>query len=297
MRVLPGEDISCLNLYQPQTPRVLGAPSDFLQRGGFSFQQTLEPNAAEEENPWLLLQRDLGPNVVPAIGDFNSTQWILHKNLGEDVIIEDSNGKPLTLRLVGLLHGSLFQGEVLIAEDRFAAHFPERSGYGYFLIETESPAPHAASLEKDLAAYGLDVTPSAERLHAYRTIENTYLSTFQTLGGLGLLLGTLGLGILLVRNVFERSGELATLSACGFSRARLSTLLLYENGFLLLTGLSIGTSAALIAVAPRFYDPGPLPWISLCISLGLVLAAGLLASILALELALRRPLLQTLKAD
>jgi len=297
MRVLPGEDISCLNLYQPQTPRVLGAPSDFLHRGGFSFQQTLEPNAAEKENPWLLLQRDLGPDVVPAIGDFNSTQWILHKNLGEDVVIEDGNGKPLALRLVGLLHGSLFQGEVLIAEDRFAAHFPERSGYGYFLIETESPAPLAASLEKDLAAYGLDVTPSTERLHAYRAIENTYLSTFQTLGGLGLLLGTLGLGILLLRNVFERSGELATLSACGFSRARLSTLLLYENGFLLLTGLSIGTGAALIAVAPRFYDPGPLPWVSLCISLGLVLAAGLLASTLALELALRRPLLQTLKAD
>ena len=297
MRVLPGEDISCLNLYQPQTPRVLGAPAEFIARGGFPFQQTLELTPAENKNPWLLLQRDLGPGVVPAIGDFNSTQWILHKSLGEEVIIEDETGGKLALRLVGLLHGSLFQGELLIAADRFAAHFPSHSGYGYFLVETDQPSAVAAALEKDLSAYGLDATSSAARLQSYRAIENTYLSTFQTLGGLGLLLGTLGLGILLMRNVLERSGELATLSACGFRRAQLAGMLLYENGFLLLTGLLIGSAAALVAVAPRLFDPSPFPWASLSAALGLVLITGLLASFIAVRLALRRPLLGTLKGD
>jgi len=33
-----------------------------------------------------------------------------------------------------------------------------------------------------------------EKLAAFHRVENTYLSTFQALGGLGLLLGTLGLG-------------------------------------------------------------------------------------------------------
>ena len=292
-RVLPGDDVSCLNLYIPQTPRVLGAPAEFVQRGGLPFRQTLPLTPDERTNPWRLLQRDLGPGVIPAIGDFNSAQWILHKRLGDDIPIAEG----LSLRLVGLLDGSLFQSELLIAEDRFAAHFPEREGYSYFLVETEQPAAVAAALEKELAAYGLDATLSTERLRGYRAVENTYLATFQTLGLLGLLLGTLGLGILILRNVLERSGELAALSACGFRRARLGTMLLYEHGFLLLAGEGIGSVAALIAVAPRLFDPTPLPWASLGISLGLVFAAGLLACAAASYSALRRPLLAALKAE
>ena len=292
-RVLPGDDVSCLNLYIPQTPRVLGAPAEFIQRGSLPFRQTLNLTPDERANPYRLLQRDLGPGVIPAIGDFNSAQWILHKRLGDDIPIAEG----LAVRLVGLLDGSLFQSELLIAEDRFAAHFPEREGYGYFLVETEQPATVATALEKGLAAYGLDATLSAERLRGYRAVENTYLATFQTLGLLGLLLGTLGLGILILRNVLERSGELAALSACGFRRARLGAMLLYEHGFLLLAGEGIGSVAALIAVAPRLFDPTPLPWVSLSISLGLVFAAGLLACAAASHSALRRPLLAALKAE
>ena len=39
LRVLPGEDASCLNLYQPESPRVLGVPETLVDRGGFVFQQ------------------------------------------------------------------------------------------------------------------------------------------------------------------------------------------------------------------------------------------------------------------
>ena len=292
-RVLPGDDVSCLNLYIPQTPRILGAPAEFVQRGGLPFRQTLPLTPDERTNPYRLLQRDLGPGVIPAIGDFNSAQWILHKRLGDDIPIAEG----VAVRLVGLLDGSLFQSELLIAEDRFAAHFPEREGYGYFLVETAQPAAVATTLEKGLAAYGLDATLSAEHLRGYRAVENTYLATFQTLGLLGLLLGTLGLGILILRNVLERSGELAALSACGFRHARLGAMLLYEHGFLLLAGEGTGSIAALIAVAPRLFDPTPLPWASLGISLGLVFAAGLLACAAASHLALRRPLLAALKAE
>jgi len=292
-RVLPGDDVSCLNLYIPQTPRVLGAPTEFVQRGGLPFRQTLALTPDERANPYRLLQRDLGPGIIPAIGDFNSAQWILHKSLGDDIPIAEG----VAVRLVGLLDGSLFQSELLIAEDRFAAHFPEREGYGYFLVETAQPAAVATALEKGLASYGLDATLSAERLRGFRAVENTYLATFQTLGLLGLLLGTLGLGILILRNVLERSGELAALSACGFRRARLRAMLLYEHGFLLLAGEGIGSVAALIAVAPRLFDPTPLPWASLSVSLGLVFAAGLLACAAASHSALRRPLLAALKAE
>jgi ABC-type antimicrobial peptide transport system permease subunit len=303
-RLLPGEDASCLNLYRPQKPRILGASHGFIRRGGFQFQGT----TTAKENPWELLQDELEPGVIPAIGDYNSAQWILHLGLGDDLSIQNESGGQLKLRLVGVLQSSIFQSELLISEANFKKHFPGQSGYAYFLIQTPSIADSAAfsestehighTLERALDDYGLDVASTTEKLASYRAVENTYLSTFQTLGGLGLLLGTLGLGIVLLRNVIERSGELATLRAFGFRRAILSLMLLWENGFLLLIGILIGTVSALIAVAPHLTTPGvQVPWSSLMMTLVSVFLVGIIASAIAVYFALRRPLLPALKHD
>ena len=296
-RLLPGEDASCLNLYRPQKPRILGAAQNFIERGGFQFQGT----TAAKENPWELLEAELEPGVIPAIGDYNSVQWILHLELGNELSIPDELGETLRLRLVGVLQRSIFQSELLISEANFKKHFPSQSGYAYFLIQTPSALTEGTehighTLESALEDYGLDVTSTTEKLASYRVVENTYLSTFQTLGGLGLLLGTLGLGIVLLRNVIERSGELATLRAFGFRRATLSMMLLSENGFLLLIGILIGTVSALIAVAPHLTTPGAqVPWLSLMMTLVSIFLVGTVASAIAVYFALRRPLLPALK--
>src|SRR5204863_8811878 len=99
--------------------------------------------------------------------------------------------------------------------------------------------------------HGFAVTPTAQRLEAFLAVENTYILTFQALGGLGLLLGALGLAVVLLRSVWERRGELALLRALGFRRSALGWLVLAENGYLLLLGLSVGLVAAIISVAPH----------------------------------------------
>ena len=73
---------------------------------------------------------------------------------------------------------------------------------------------------------------TADNLAAFHRVENTYLSTFQALGGLGLLLGTLGLGAVLLRNVMERRKELALLRAVGYRPEHLRTMVIAENAFL-----------------------------------------------------------------
>ena len=90
-RLLPGEDASCLNLYRPQKPRILGASKDFIERGGFQFQGT----TAAMENPWELLEAELEPGVIPAIGDYNSVQWILHLGLGDELSIQNEVGRAV----------------------------------------------------------------------------------------------------------------------------------------------------------------------------------------------------------
>jgi len=296
-RVLPGEDASCLNLYQPQKPRILGAPHEFIQRGGFLFQAS---TAASNENPWQLLEQEIAPEIIPAIGDYNSVKWILHRGLGQDLAMQDEFGRTIKLRLLGLLQSSIFQGEIIISEANFLKHFPSRSGYAFFLMEASRADREktAQVLENALSDYGFDATSTAEKLANYQAVENTYLSVFQAVGGLGLLLGTLGLGIVLIRNVIERRGEMATLRAFGFRRSVLATMLVRENVFLIICGIVIGSGAALIAVAPHLLGgQAQVPWLSLTVTLALVLVVGWLASWTAVSVALRIPLLAALKAE
>ncbi len=297
LRLLPGEDASCLNLYQPQKPRVLGVTRELIARGGFQFHATSRDSAT---NAWRLLETELEPNVIPAIGDFNSVQWILHLGLGKDLVMQNERGEELRLRFVGLLQSSIFQSELLISEENFLKHFPGQSGYSYFLIATppDSAARLSQALESALHRYGFDAASTIAKLASFQAVENTYLSVFQTIGGLGLLLGTLGLGLILVRNVIERRGELATLRAFGFLQAVLMKMLLLENSFLLLWGILIGSGAALLAVAPHLVRAGALlPWLSLCLTLLLVFLAGFLASVVAFKVAAHAPLLPALKEE
>ena len=129
-------------------------------------------------------------------------------------------------------------------------------------------------------------------------MQNTYLSTFQSLGGLGLLLGTLGLAAVQLRNVLERRGELALLRAAGFRRRTLAWLVLLEHAALLLAGLGVGTLAALLAVLPQLPGRGAtIPWASLGMTLAAVLLVGLAAGVLAVRAAVAAPLLATLREE
>lgn len=297
LRLLPGEDASCLNLYKPEKPRVLGVTREQIMRGGFQFQALATDSA---QNPWTLLEAEFEPNVIPAIGDFNSVQWILHLGLGQDVIMQNEAGEEIKLRFVGLLQSSIFQSELLISEENFLRHFPSASGHSYFLIEALADSAQRAAqvLESTLRRSGFDATATRDKLASFHAVENTYLSVFQTLGGLGLLLGTIGLGLILMRNVIERRGELATLRAFGFLQAVLTKMLLWENGFLLLWGILIGSGAALLAVAPHVLNASAaLPWVSLATTLLLVFLTGMLACVMAMKLALRAALLPALKAE
>jgi hypothetical protein len=292
LRLRPGDDASCLNLYRVNRPRILGIPAGQIARGGFAFSQVAEPT----ENPWQLLHRNPEPNLIPAFGDLNSVLYILHLSLGKDLLMTDEFGQEIRLRFVGLLEKSIFQSELLISEENLLHHFPSVSGYAYFLIAC--PPPRSASieaiLENTLADYGMDTVTALEKLTSFQNVENTYLSTFQTLGGFGLLLGTFGLGIILVRNVLERRGEFATMRAFGYRQSFLARMVLLENVFLLLLGIATGTVSASLAVLPH---AAHIPWLSLLGTLFGIFVTGMLASVAAVRGVLKTPLLPALKRE
>ena len=295
-RLLPGDDTSCLNLYQPEQPRILGVPEAQVERAGFTFQQVSE----EVENPWTLLDQDLEDGVIPAIGDFNSTQWILKLPLGGELNLENERGEPIRLRLVASLKTSVFQSELLISEQHFLQHFPNQGGFPYFLIQTPDGKSQEVleTLESGLTSYGFDAVTTGEKLESFHAVQNTYLSTFRSLGGLGLLLGTLGLAVVLVRNVMERRRELAALRAFGFRNSTLRLLVLIENLTLLAVGLLIGTVAALATAGSHvLHQASAVPWMAILSTLGAIFLVGWIACWIAARGALKAELLPALKAE
>jgi len=299
MRVHEGDDASCLNLNRVQKPRLLGVrPEALIRRGSFTFSETV--TGATSANAWNLLEQDFGKDVVPAIGDAATIQWSVGKKVGDEMTYTDGRGRAFRLRIVGALAGSMLQGSLLISEEAFVERFPSESGYRMLLIDTPPETAEAVSavLSRQLADAGLAITPSADRLAELAAMQNTYLMIFQTLGGLGLLLGSVGLGVVVLRNVLERRGELALARAVGFPTRRLDWLVLAEHWGLLAMGLVCGVVAALVAVAPAVGSAAAaVPYVSLAGTLAAVAASGVLWTWLATRFALRGPLLAALRNE
>jgi len=238
--------------------------------------------------------------AVAAIADATTIQYILHTAVGSDLTIQAGDGTPIHLRLVAALQDSIFQGGLIIAEASFLKIFPGMEGYRFFLIDT-GPVENDAvmqSLKESLGYWGIRIDSTQDRLSSYHRVENTYISTFQSLGTLGLVLGTLGLATVLLRNVLERRSELALLRATGFEKRVLSTIVLSENVLLLLWGSGSGLVCALIAIAPALVSKGDaLPVWMVGLVLAPVLIAGIAASIAAVVAVFRSPLLPALKSE
>ncbi len=284
LRVRDGDEAGCLNLNRTQQPQLLGvAPAEFERRGAFGGE-------------WSLLNRRAADGAVPVIGDEQTVTWALGKKSGASLPAVDERGQPFPLRIVAVLPGSILQGSLVMAEKNFVEKFPSGGGFRIFLVDAPRgrAGAVAAELARGLQDRGLEVVPAWRRLAEFQAVENTYLGIFQVLGGLGLLLGSVGLGIVVLRNVLERRGELALLQAVGFERAALQRLVMGEHLPLIALGLFIGIAAALAAVLP---EGAALPAGLLAATLAGLVAGGFGWCFLAARLALRGPLLPALRNE
>ena len=316
LRVHDGDDASCLNLNRAQMPRLLGVqPNELQKRGSFTFTKTIDKRRATRDKRragWDLLSDNPGENVVPAVGDYTTIYWALGKSVGDELDYIDEKGRRFRLRLVGMLKNSILQGSLIISEDEFIKRFPSEDGYRVLLIDTRYSVLDsrtstsiegrteavAGEFSARLRDFGLALTPTTQRLAEFNAVENTYLSIFQLLGGLGLILGSVGLGLVVLRNVLERRGELAMLQAVGFDKAALKRMVFYEHGGLMAGGLACGIVAALVAVSPALKSPGAqVPYFSLVLTITAIAISGVVWIWFAITFALGGKMLEALRNE
>jgi ABC-type antimicrobial peptide transport system permease subunit len=309
LRVKPGDDASCRNLYQPSQPRVLGVPPTLVhyfdqpEVTSFGWSASAAQKPEDKANPWRLLG---GPSPrdgsVPVVLDKNTAMYSLklYRGVGEEFAFTYADGAPIQFRVAGLLDNSVLQGSLLVSEADFLRLFPQTSGYRMFLVRSPQgkAAKVAALLEDKLGDEGFDAVDARARLAELLAVQNTYISTFQSLGAIGLLLGTFGLAAVQLRSVFERRKELALMRAAGFRRWRLGAMVLLENLLLLLVGLATGTIAALITILPHMLAGGVrVPLSELALMLSVVVVVGVLVGLIAVRATLRAPLVAALRGE
>ncbi|MCP4901664.1 MAG: ABC transporter permease [bacterium] len=294
-----GDDASCLNLNRASRPNVLGVPVEELKElGAFGFTQVAP--GVDVSDPWDALNSVKDADVIPAVADQAVITWGLGLSIGDLLWITDEQGNEVALKLVGGLTSSLLQGNLLISETHFRRLFPSLGGSHVFLVDADTDLRSEVedALRTGMRDVGLEIQTASGRLESFRVVENTYLSIFLALGGLGLALGIAGVAIIVLRDVIGRRAELAALRAIGFGRSAIGRLLAIEYGVLIAVGLVGGTLSALVAVLPSLMTSGSgTPWLFMALVLGVIAASGTGSIFAAVVFAVRGDLVSALRNE
>jgi putative ABC transport system permease protein len=265
LRIGAGDDASCFNLNSVARPRLLATDSAALATlGAFPIKDVVDGI----EKSWDSLREG---SVMRAFVDETTLLWVLKKKLGDRIIYQDEWGRDFAVEIAGTLDGTVFQGSLVVDEARFLEHYPSAEGPRIFLIESGTDLePARAILQRTLSESGARVESSRERLAAFHGVENTYISIFQVLGGLGVIVGSAGLGLVTARNLMDRRHEFAILRTIGIPLAVTRRVVLLETAQCIRWGIAIGVVAALVSILPSLQAAGigtSIVWIILLVLL------------------------------
>jgi putative ABC transport system permease protein len=272
-----GDNVNCFNLNVSSQPKLLAVDAGKLA-ARLAFSPKV-PGATDIASAWKTLRTPIASGAIPAVVDETTLMWALKRKVGDVLTYADENGREFRVQIVGTIPDSLFQGYVIIDEAAFLQRFPTHAGYSVFLVDardTNGLDPLRTKLETALRDAGGRVELTRDVLASFHQIENTYIAIFNVLGSLGVVLGSLGLAIVVARNLRERRGEFAVMSAIGISRGVLARMVFAEFGRMVTWGIAIGAIASAVAVWPSITALPAAPTI--------LLVVGLLAGIVALNL-------------
>ena len=256
-RVGSGDSVDCFNLNSTSQPRLLGVDPARLQ------------DHFKTDEPWSALAEG---DEVRAFVDETTMMWVLKMKVGDVLTYEDEFGQPFEVRLAGVVKPSIFQGSVIIDEADLLEKYPSAGGYSLFLVEDENAK---ATLQTATADLGGKVTSTQDRLAAFHEVENTYIAIFHVLGGLGMILGSVGVGVVTARNLVERRSEFEILRVLGISQEARKGIVMKEVATLIAWGLGIGALASAIAVLPLLGEK--VSFLDLGWMLGLLVIMGAVA--------------------
>jgi len=275
-----GSDASCLNLNRVDNPAILGV--DFAKLAKHkSFTFTSLAKGINSANPWLLpagaAKQKLSANSVEAVADSNVIIWILGKKVGDSLEAIQENGDRYNLNFIGGIAPSVFQGYVLIPIKKFRKLYPSSQGSSVILVKCSKNkvTKIQKALNRGLSELGVQTELCSDRVNRFLKVENTYLTIFLVLGGLGLVIGSAGFGIVVIRNITTRKDELKIMHAVGYNNQMLVEIITIEHIYLIMAGaFSGGIAAGISAIPAQISARAPIPWETVSAILAAILLLG-----------------------
>jgi putative ABC transport system permease protein len=252
-----GEDASCLNLNQVSKPGLTGIPAGlFDTRQSFSF-VTLSKDV-DPEHPWKTLKYIHDSGCINGFIDQTALTWNLHKQVGDTLNYLDEKGRIFRVRISGTLDNSVFQGNLLVSDSLLNLFFPSTVRIRELLVDLPEDDQYRVIrvLEERLIDQGVVVIPAREKLSSFNAVENTYLDVFLVLGGFGLIVGTAGFVVVVMRNLRDRRREIALYLLLGIHPEIIYRLLARESQAILLSGVAAGILSAFAGTLPSLVHSG-----------------------------------------
>jgi ABC-type antimicrobial peptide transport system permease subunit len=247
----PGGTCSNMNVRYP--PRLLGVGTEFIERNSFNFMESSFDHKSNREI-WRELEKSAEENdgKIPIVVDYNTLVWIYNGGLGDIFEVTDEEGNTVKLEVIAILDNTIFGGTFIMSESNIDSIYPESAAYQYLLIKMDNdldstPEQVALELEGALDQYGLDAQAIRQLILENREYERSFMSLFQAFLGLGLILGIIGLGVVMARNVIERRFEIGVLRTIGFTKSMILRSFILELSLIALLASLIGMIVGIIS--------------------------------------------------
>lgn len=272
-----GDNVNCFNLNTTSQPQLVGTHVALL-----NTMKAFSPSKMDElvsGEGWMKLSAKTSEGAIPALVDETTMMWALKKKVGAVFAYENEKGEAFTVKIVGTLKDSIFQGYLIVDESLLLSEFPSHDGYSLFLLDVAAGSDLEKlrnQIETSATDFGGTVELTRDILASFHEIENTYIAIFNVLGSLGVVLGSLGLTIVVARSIQERLGEFSVMTAIGISRKQLGAMVFSEYSRLIGWGLGVGLVASVISIWPNLQALPAGPTI--------MLVGGLLVGIVVLNL-------------
>ena len=163
-----------------------------MREGRFGFGSALTPTPGERGEPVAPARREFDDGAVAAIADQTTLTYVLHLGRRRRLHVHAAAGPRPCACGSWRRSPTASSGRADCRERNFVRLFPEQRGPPRLAARRAEGPRRRARRRPGGAALGLRLRrgSTAERLASFHRVENTYLSTFQMLGGLGLALGT-----------------------------------------------------------------------------------------------------------
>ncbi|CAN5411818.1 hypothetical protein BH23ACT9_BH23ACT9_28520 [soil metagenome] len=263
---------------------VTGIDADLLARGtpALALRAATYPS---DEAVYRAVIAD--PTLVIAPDGFLVGVGATEIGLGDTVaFLDPAGGRARQLTVVGLGTLDWVGNGALVSSELTTSMLGEQDvvSRSYVAVaDGTDPEAVAADLTRSFLPHGADATTFEALVTEAMRQQTGLLALLQGFLGLGLLVGTAGLGVVMIRAVRERRQEVGMLRAIGLRAGLVRGALLTEAGLIAVQGTLIGAVLGLLTTRQLLTSfgedmPFTIPWVGLALIVALPLAASLAAT-------------------